>query len=112
MAIPAALDAAIPRGSRTPATTGAIAWHHFNKAMFDVGREEIPIPGTDQSIGIYSAERSITDAFRLRGEVGYELAREALKEWLRRQTCPTDGDRLSPSSGRSCMRWRCSRERE
>lgn len=35
-------------------------------------------------IGIYSPERSIADAFRLRGEVGYELAREALKEWLRR----------------------------
>jgi hypothetical protein len=83
-AIPAALDAAIPRGSRTPASTGAIAWHQFDRATFDIGREEIPIPGTDQTIGIYSPERSITDAFRLRGEVGYELSREALKEWLRR----------------------------
>jgi hypothetical protein len=35
-------------------------------------------------IGIYSPERSIADAFRLRGEVGYELARDALREWLRR----------------------------
>jgi hypothetical protein len=33
---------------------------------------------------MYSAERSIADAFRLRGEVGYELARDALREWLRR----------------------------
>lgn len=33
-------------------------------------------------IGIYSPERSIADAFRLRGEVGYELARDALREWL------------------------------
>lgn len=83
-AIPAALDVAIPRGSRTPAGTGAIAWHQFDRATFDLGREEIPIPGTDQTIGIYSPERSIADAFRLRGEVGYELARDALKEWLRR----------------------------
>lgn len=83
-AIPAALDVAIPRGSRTPASTGAIAWHQFDRATFGIGREEIPIPGTDQSIGIYSPERSITDAFRLRGDVGYELARDALKEWLRR----------------------------
>lgn len=83
-AIPAALDVALPRGSRTPASTSAIAWHQFDKATFDIGREEIPIPGTDQMIGIYSPERSIADAFRLRGEVGYELAREALKEWLRR----------------------------
>jgi len=83
-AIPAALDVAIPRGSRSPATSGAIAWHQFDRATFDIGRGEIPIPGTDQTIGIYSPERSIADAFRLRGEVGYELARESLKEWLRR----------------------------
>jgi predicted transcriptional regulator of viral defense system len=88
-AIPAALDVAIPRGSRAPASTGAIAWHQFDRATFDIGREEIPIPGTDQSIGIYSPERSIADAFRLRGEVGYELARESLKEWLRRGGKPS-----------------------
>ena len=35
------------------------------------------IPRSDQTIGIYSPERSITDAFRLRSEVGYELARDA-----------------------------------
>ena len=82
--IPNVLDVAIPRGSRTPASTGAIAWHQFDRATVEIGREEIPIPGTDQSIGIYSPERSIADAFRLRAEVGYELPRESLKEWLRR----------------------------
>jgi hypothetical protein len=30
-AIPAALDVAIPRGSRSPASTGAIAWHQFDR---------------------------------------------------------------------------------
>ena len=83
-AIPAALDVAIPRGSRTPASTGAIAWHQFDRATFEIGREQITIPGSDQTIGIYSPERSLADAFRLRGEVGYELARDALREWLRR----------------------------
>lgn len=83
-AIPAALDVALPRGSRSPASTGAIAWHQFDKGTFDIGREEIPIPGADQTIGVYSPERSIADAFRLRGEIGYDLAREALREWLRR----------------------------
>lgn len=82
-AIPAALDVAIPRGSRTPASTGAIAWHHFDRATFELGREQTVIPGSDQTIGIYSPERSIADAFRLRGDVGYELARDALREWLR-----------------------------
>jgi len=83
-AIPTALDVAIPRGVRTPAGDASIAWHQFDRATFEIGREEIPIPGADQMIWIYSPERSIVDAFRLRGEVGYELARDALKEWLRR----------------------------
>ncbi len=82
--IPAALDVAIPRGARTPASTGAIAWHQFDRATFEIGREHITIPGSNQTIKIYGAERAIADAFRLRGEVGYELARDALREWLRR----------------------------
>jgi predicted transcriptional regulator of viral defense system len=82
--IPRSLDVAIPRGSRTPASTGAIAWHHFDRATFDIGREQMTISGSGQTIGIYSPERSLADAFRLRGEIGYELARDALREWLRR----------------------------
>jgi predicted transcriptional regulator of viral defense system len=82
--IPRALDVAIPRGSRTPASTGAIAWHQFDRATFEIGREQITIPGSDQTIGIYSPERSLADAFRLRGDIGYELARDALRQWLRR----------------------------
>ncbi|MFG1932226.1 type IV toxin-antitoxin system AbiEi family antitoxin domain-containing protein [Mycobacterium sp. NPDC048908] len=88
-AIPAALDVAIPRGSRTPASTGAIAWHQFDRGTFEIGRGRITIPGSDQTIWIYSPERSIADAFRLRGAVGYELARDALREWLRRGGKPT-----------------------
>lgn len=65
-------------------STGAISWHRFDRATFDVGREDIAIAGSDQAIGIYSSERSIVDAFRLRAEVGYEVARDALREWLRR----------------------------
>ncbi|MFC4242246.1 type IV toxin-antitoxin system AbiEi family antitoxin domain-containing protein [Gryllotalpicola reticulitermitis] len=82
--IPSALDIAIPRGVRIPAGGSAIAWHSFDRATFLLGREEIPIPGGDLTIGLYSQERTIADAFRLRGELGYELARDALREWLRR----------------------------
>jgi len=82
--IPTTVDIAIPRGHRTPATTGAITWHHFDRGTFALGRTEITIPGTDHKIGLYSAERSIADAFRLRGALGYELGVNALKEWLRR----------------------------
>ncbi|MDO4784770.1 MAG: type IV toxin-antitoxin system AbiEi family antitoxin domain-containing protein [Propionibacteriaceae bacterium] len=83
-AIPDRLDVAIPRGSRTPATEAAITWHRFDAATFDTGRGSIAIPGTDLRIGLYSPERCITDAFRLRGQLGYEVARDALREWLHR----------------------------
>lgn len=83
-AIPDALNMAIPRGSRRPVTESAIRWHLFSRDTFDLGRSEIPIPGSDMRIGIYSQERTITDLFRLRGDYGYELGRDALREWLRR----------------------------
>lgn len=82
--IPDAVDIAIPRGTRIPATRAAIKWHLLAKQTFDLGRSEIPIPGSELRIGIYSPERSIADAFRLRGDLGYELGRDALREWLRR----------------------------
>lgn len=82
--IPEVLEVAIPRGSRIPASDGAIAWRSFDAATFEVGRSVIDIEGTALRIGIYSPERCIADAFRMRAEVGYELGRDALKEWLRR----------------------------
>lgn len=88
--IPTALDIAIPRGARAPATESAIAWHHFGADTFDLGRTEISIPGSDLTIGIYSPARSIADAFRLRGELGYEISRDALREWLRRGGKPAE----------------------
>lgn len=83
-AIPAALDIAVPRGARIPAGSSAIAWHSFDRSTFGLGRDQLTVPDTDLIIGLYSPERSIADAFRLRGGVGYEIARDALKEWLRR----------------------------
>ena len=41
-------------------------------------------------IHVYSAPRAIADAFRLRGTNGYEVARDALKEWLRRGGKPAE----------------------
>jgi len=37
------------------------------------------------AIGLYSAERSIIDASRLRHQDGPDLAYEALRGWLRRR---------------------------
>ncbi len=82
--IPDALDVAIPRGARIPAGGPSIAWHSFHADTFMLGRTTVAVPGAEASIGLYSAERTIADSFRLRGEVGYEVARDALKEWLHR----------------------------
>ncbi|GGO73374.1 type IV toxin-antitoxin system AbiEi family antitoxin domain-containing protein [Nocardioides deserti] len=80
--IPDAHDLAIPRTSRPPATQGAIRWHRFDPETFDLGREDYQIAGTDMVIGIYTPERCIADAFRLRGAIGYETGRDALRAWL------------------------------
>ncbi len=81
--IPAATDVALPRGARRPAVAAAVAWHTFAAGTFAVGRDSLDLDGAT-SIGLYSAERSIIDAFRTRGTEGHELAHEALRRWLRR----------------------------
>jgi predicted transcriptional regulator of viral defense system len=83
-AIPSRTQVAIPRGQSAPATMAAVRWHSFDRETFLVGREEMSIPGTDERIGLYSAERSLVDVFRLRGSEGYETGIEALKAWLKR----------------------------
>lgn len=81
--IPSSVDIAIPRGSRPlTAPYSKISWHHFDTETFNVGRDEISlIEGI--SIGLYSAERTIVDAFRLSYLLGADVANEALKRWLR-----------------------------
>lgn len=86
--IPAEIDIAIPRGSWTPEVTPPVRWRHFDADTFEVGRGRLDIGG-DRSIGIYSAERSIIDAFRMRHLEGGDLAVEALKRWLRRGGQPS-----------------------
>jgi hypothetical protein len=79
--IPADIDLALPRGTRAPALDGPYAWHRFDPATFDLGRAGLDI-GAGASIGLYSAERSIIDAFRLRRIEGPELGHDALRRWL------------------------------
>ena len=68
---------------RTPATSAPITWHKFDPKTFDLGREDLDV-GAGYRIGLYSAERSICDAFRIRHLEGTDQAVEALKRWLRR----------------------------
>lgn len=80
--IPSRTDIAIPRGHRRPTTPATIQWHFFDPETFEIGRETIAV-GDHLRIGLYSPERCIIDAFRMRGIEGHEQAYEALRRWLR-----------------------------
>lgn len=80
--IPTRSNIAIPRGTKPlTAWSAPISWHHFDATTFDIGRTEHVLPG-GRAIGLYSAERTIIDLFRLSYEWGSDLAIEALKRWL------------------------------
>ncbi len=81
--IPAMIDVALPRSQRPPRVGAPVRWHRFNEDTFYVGREFIEV---DEGLylGVYSAERSVIDAFRLRHQEGEETAIEALRRWLER----------------------------
>lgn len=81
--IPARSNIAIPRGTK-PVTvwTAPITWHHFATATFEIGRTNHALPD-GRAIGLYSAERTIIDLFRLSHEWGSDFAIDALKRWLR-----------------------------
>ncbi len=81
--IPSEIDVALPRSRRPPRVRAPVRWHRFHEETFDVGRETIEVDER-LSIGIFSAERSLMDAFRLRHQEGEEMAVVALRRWLER----------------------------
>lgn len=81
--IPAVLDVAVPRDDRRPATRAPVRWHRFARDTFSLGRDQLVVHES-VCIGLYSAERSIVDAYRLRHLEGDELGRQALRRWLGR----------------------------
>lgn len=82
--IPRRIDVAVPRGTRLPKVSAPVRWHRFAPTTFELGRDVIALGG-GYTIGLYSPERSIVDAYRLRHLEGDELGREALKAWLWRR---------------------------
>jgi hypothetical protein len=82
-AIPASIDAALPRGHRLPRTQAPVTWHTFAPDTFDIGCGDLTLTRST-AIGLYDPERCIIDAFRLRHLEGTETAVEALRRWLRR----------------------------
>jgi predicted transcriptional regulator of viral defense system len=94
--IPSVHDIAVPRGVWQPIVSAPVHWHKFGVSTFEIGRNKIRLDET-HTLGLYDAPRSIVDAFRLRHEVGPEIANEALRRWLRRGGKPTDLMRMTKS---------------
>jgi predicted transcriptional regulator of viral defense system len=88
-AIPAAHDVAIPRGHRPPVVSAPVTWHRFDPDTFGIGRTALPLD-EQTTIGLYSAARTIVDAFRLSGQHGSDVAYEALRRWVRAGGIPAD----------------------
>lgn len=82
-AIPAALDVALPRPQRQPRVSAPVRWHRFAEATYSIGRTTLVVDD-GLLLGVYDAERSLVDAFRLRHAEGEELAIVALRRWLDR----------------------------
>ena len=94
--IPDTMDIALPRGAWAPRISTPVRWHRFDPNTFDIGRETLDI-GAGKEIGIYSAPRSIIDAYRLQHHEGIDLANEALKRWLRHGGQPSELLRMARS---------------
>lgn len=81
-AIPSVINAALPRAQRPPSLNAPVRWHRFDARTFNLGRETLQVE-EGIALGIYNAERTIVDLFRLRHQEGDELAVEALRRWLK-----------------------------
>ena len=82
--IPSVIHLAVPRGSRPPSIDyPPTQVHVFASATFELGRERIHLDSGEE-IFIYSPERSVVDAMRLRNQVGTDVAYEALRRYLKR----------------------------
>jgi predicted transcriptional regulator of viral defense system len=82
--VPAEVHLAVPRGSRPPSIDyPPTRVHVFAADTFDLGRERVRLESGEE-IHVYSPERSVVDAVRMRGRVGADVAYEALRRYLRR----------------------------
>jgi predicted transcriptional regulator of viral defense system len=98
--IPSVHDVALPRGVWRPLVSAPVRWHQFDAATFDIGRDKISVDER-HFLGLYDSPRSIVDAYRLRHEVGLDVANEALRRWLRRGGKPVDLMRMTKAFPRA-----------
>lgn len=82
--VPTEVHLAVPRGSHRPGIHyPPTRVHVFAADTFELGHEKVSLESGEE-ISIYSPERNVVDAMRLRSQVGTDVAYEALKRYLRR----------------------------
>lgn len=81
--------------SHRPKVTGVrVNFHRFTGAGFREGIELHPAPGTE--LRVYGVTKTVLDCFRMRNQVGLDVAIEALRDALRqRKTTLQELDHLS-----------------
>jgi predicted transcriptional regulator of viral defense system len=83
--IPAWVDVAVPAGSHRPQIRyPPTRVHVFQAATFDLGRVRAGDEG-EPGFWITNPERTVADCFRLRHQIGQELAVGALRRYLERR---------------------------
>ena len=81
--IPHQVDVAVARGSERPRVSyPPIQVYWFSGAAFTAGVETVVLD--EQRVKIYSAEKSIADAFKYRNKIGLDVAIESLRTWRER----------------------------
>jgi predicted transcriptional regulator of viral defense system len=82
--IPHAVDIALRRGAERPRIDyPPVSVHWFSDAAFTSGIETPTVDG--QQLRVYSAEKSVADAFKYRSKLGLDVALEALRTWRGRR---------------------------
>lgn len=83
--IPDAVDVAVPSGTKPPTIQyPPVRVHRLRADTFDVERTELELT-PDESVPVYSAERAVVDALRLKYLVGESVALTAAKRYLARR---------------------------
>ncbi len=89
---PSYVSMAIRKGSRIPVVDYPPAeFFIFNQSAFELGIETVKAGGF--SFKIYDKEKTVCDCIRFRNKIGFDLAREGLREYLRLKE--RDLDKLS-----------------
>ncbi len=83
--MPSRVDIAVRRGSTRPRVAyPPTSTHIFDAETYELERREIVFESGD-AIYVYSAERSVVDAMRVRHNIGADIAFNAVREYLRRR---------------------------